>query len=120
MVSTNIIKNMASICPAFGMLGTLVGLIIMLDSMGADVSKIGPGMALAMLTTLYGVIFSQLIFKPAAEKLQQISAIFKFRNTLMMEGFLSLSVRENPLKVQDRLNSFLSPDLRFDMIKQKD
>ena len=61
-VQVNILKDMAANAPAFGMIGTLVGLVIMLDNMGGDPKALGRGLAVAMLTTLYGVIFCSCYF----------------------------------------------------------
>jgi len=66
-----VLKKMSTLSPAYGMIGTLVGLVLMLGNMGGDPAALGAGMAVAMLTTLYGVIFAQMIFLPAAEKLRQ-------------------------------------------------
>ena len=60
MVQANILNSMASFCPAFGMIGTLVGLVIMFEKMASDIGAIGKGMALALLTTLYGVLITNL------------------------------------------------------------
>lgn len=66
MVQAGILNTMANIAPDFGMIGTLVGLIIMLAQLDGNTSNIGLGLALALITTLYGVILAQLVFKPAA------------------------------------------------------
>ena len=87
MVQANILNSMASFCPAFGMIGTLVGLVIMFEKMGSDISAIGKGMALALLTTLYGVLLTQLFFKPASEKVRQREEIYRFRNLLIIRNF---------------------------------
>ncbi|MBF0275102.1 MAG: MotA/TolQ/ExbB proton channel family protein [Nitrospinae bacterium] len=113
MVQSEILKTMSSIAPAFGMIGTLVGLIIMLDSMGTDPGSIGKGLAIALLTTLYGILVAQLIFKPASLKIAQKESMMKFRNSLLVEGFVLLSERKNPAVIQDALNSFLDPRFHF-------
>ncbi|MFT5170632.1 MAG: chemotaxis protein MotA [Candidatus Marinamargulisbacteria bacterium] len=115
MIQASILQTMGAIAPAFGMIGTLVGLIIMLEQMGGDVSKIGPGLAIALLTTLYGVLLSQLLFKPAAEKLQQGFEMTRYRNELIMEGFMMLTEGKLPLEIQDKLNSLLAPATQLDM-----
>lgn len=115
MVQAKILTSMSSFAPAFGMIGTLVGLIIMLDNMGGDIAKVGPGMAVALLTTLYGVLLAQLIFKPAAEKVQQTLEILRYRNILLLEGFVLLSDGKSAFEIQDRLNSFLDPSIRIDL-----
>ena len=71
MVQVNIFRSMGGTAPAFGMIGTLIGLIVMLDTMGSDPSALGAGLAVALNTTLYGVLLARLIFVPAANKLQQ-------------------------------------------------
>ena len=67
-VPVNILKSMASASPAFGMIGTLVGLIVMLDNMGGDPTLLGPGLAIALVTTLYGILFARLIYMPARRR----------------------------------------------------
>jgi chemotaxis protein MotA len=108
---------MASTCPAFGMIGTLVGLVIMLDNM-EDPSAIGPGLAVALITTLYGVLFSRLIFLPAALKIQQREEIGRFRNYLVTEGLSMLADRRGPRYIQDRMNSYLDPSIHFQIDQQ--
>ncbi|HEX2981918.1 MAG TPA: MotA/TolQ/ExbB proton channel family protein [Ignavibacteriales bacterium] len=119
MNQAHILKTMAGVAPAFGMVGTVVGLIIMLDNLGNDPSKIGGGMALALITTLYGVLLAQLIFKPAAEKVQQKEDQLRFRNMLLTEGFVLLSESQDSITIQDRLNSFLDPEIHFSVVKRE-
>ena len=119
-VQVDILNNMGSVSPAFGMVGTLVGLVIMLEKMSGDVSQLGIGMAVAMLTTLYGVLFAQIIFKPAALKLQQKNEMLRFRNQLLVEGLVLLSEGANPGQIEDALNSFLDPKLYFDIADRPD
>lgn len=117
-VQVGVLKTMAQFAPAFGMIGTLVGLVIMLDNLKADISQLGAGLALALITTLYGVIAANLIFKPAALKTDQKNNVIRFRNTLLSEGFVMLSEKHDPLKMQDRLNSFLDPGIHFDLLTE--
>jgi len=112
---------MASAAPAFGMIGTLVGLIIMLDGLDpgkGNLAQLGQGLAVALNTTLYGILLSRLILLPAAAKLQQRQEIMRFRNELMAEGLALLSDRTSPRLIQDRMNSFLDPAIRFDIDRQ--
>ncbi|MDH5692886.1 MAG: MotA/TolQ/ExbB proton channel family protein [Gammaproteobacteria bacterium] len=118
-VQVGVLKTMASFAPSFGMIGTLVGLVIMLDNLKADVSQLGQGLALALITTLYGVLAANMFFKPAALKTDQKNNMNRFRNVLMLEGFVMLSERQDPLRMQDRLNSFLDPALHFDLMSEK-
>ena len=114
-----ILKDMAAGAPAFGMVGTLVGLIIMLDNMGGDPSELGKGLAVAMLTTLYGVIFSRMLFMPAASKMAQRESILRFRNYIVVEGLVMLAEKKSPRYIQDRLNGFLDPSIHFNIDKMK-
>ena len=120
VVIADILRNMGGTAPAFGMIGTLVGLIIMLDNM-ADPSKLGPGMAVALITTLYGILFARFLLLPAAAKLQQREEILRFRNYLVAAGLALLAERKSPRYIQDRMNAFLDPALHFsiDRVRQK-
>ena len=118
MVQVGILKNMANTAPAFGMVGTLVGLIIMLDTMGSDPASLGPALAVALCTTLYGVLLARLLLMPAAQKLQQRQEIMRFRNELMAEGLALLAERNSPRYIQDKMNSFLDPAIRFNIDQQ--
>ncbi|NVJ93911.1 MAG: MotA/TolQ/ExbB proton channel family protein [Methylocystaceae bacterium] len=116
-IQVNILRAIAAGLPAFGMIGTLVGLIIMLDGMGGDPSQLGAGLAVALLTTLYGVIFARMIFLPAANKIQQREEIVRFRNYLVAEGLCLLADRKSPRYIQDRMNSFLDPAIHYNLDK---
>lgn len=118
-VPVNILKNMANSAPAFGMIGTLVGLVIMLDKMGGDPTGIGKGMSVALITTLYGVLFARLLLMPVASKVMQREQIVRFRNYLVMEGLALLADRKSPRYIQDRMNSYLDPSLHFNIDKMK-
>jgi len=114
-VPVEILKYMASNSPAFGMLATLVGLVIMLDNMGTDPSKLGPGMAVGLLGTLYGMLFARLVLMPAANKVHQRESIVRFRGLLVAEGLALLADRKSPRFIQDAMNSFLDPAIHFDI-----
>lgn len=113
-VPAAVLRSMASAAPAFGMVGTLVGLIAMLESMGGDAGSIGAGLAVALVTTLYGVLFARLVLTPAASKCQQRHEILRFRNRLVCEGFVMLAEKRTPQYIADRLNGLLDPRIRFD------
>lgn len=110
-----VLRNMASTAPAFGMVGTLVGMVIMLQNIQGDMSRIGGGLAVALLATLYGIIMARLFCLPAADKLMQKEEIMRFRNYMMTEGLVLLAEKQSPRYMQDRLNSFLDPNIHFDL-----
>jgi chemotaxis protein MotA len=109
-VPVEILQAMTSHAPAFGMVGTLVGMVAMLCSLTDDVSSMGPSLAVAFLSTLYGVLSARMVYIPAASKLRQIVAQRRFRNYLITEGMVMLVGKKTPMYVQDRLNSFLRPE----------
>ena len=110
-----ILDTMAQFAPSFGMIGTLVGLVIMLSNMSGDPTAIGAGMAVALITTLHGVLFANLLFKPAARKLEQKYSIIKYRDTILLEGISMLPNKPHPYTVQDHLNRYLDPSNQFDI-----
>ena len=118
-VQVNILKAMAGSAPAFGMIGTLVGLIVMLDGMAGDPASLGPALAIALVTTLYGVMMARLMFGPAASKILQREQIVRFRNYLVAEGLALLADRKSPRFIQDKMNSYLDPSLHFNIDKMK-
>lgn len=100
--------------PAFGMIGTLIGLVGMLQSLD-DPTTIGPKMAVALLTTFYGSLIANLIFIPIAEKLKYKSSQEMLVRNIMLEGLLSIQAGENPRIIEEKLKSFLAPSLRKKM-----
>ena len=109
MVPVTVLRNMASSAPAFGMMATLVGMVIMMANLQADMTQIGHGLAVALTATLYGITTARLVYLPAAEKLQQKEEVMRFRNYLITEGLTLLAGSHNPQYVQDKLFSFLDP-----------
>lgn len=97
--------------PAFGMIGTLIGLVNMLANMD-DPKAIGPAMAVAILTTLYGAVISNLFALPMADKLAYRSGQEMDLKLLMLEGILGLKRGENPRMLEETLHTFLSPSDR--------
>lgn len=102
----NMFDQAASYAPAYGMLGTLIGLIAMLVDLD-DPNAIGAGMATALITTLYGVLLSNLIFLPIAGKLRDKSADEILLKEVMIEGILSIQAGENPRIVEEKLRAFI-------------
>ena len=106
-----IIANMGNAAPAFGMIGTLIGLVIMLKNMD-DPAAIGPGMAIALLTTMYGAILANIIFGPISAKLKVYSSKEVLAKRMIIEGIMSIQSGDNPRIVEHKLSVFLSPKLR--------
>lgn len=101
-------KTMAAQFPAWGMIGTLMGLVNLLRTLD-DPSTIGPAMALAIITTLYGSVLANFVCNPIAEKLGGNSAEEIRLREMMMEGVLSIQSGENPRLMEHKLKTFLSP-----------
>lgn len=97
--------------PAWGMIGTLIGLVNMLKNL-EDASTIGPNMAVALLTTLYGSMIANWIATPVANKLSVNNDIEIMLKEVMIEGLLSIQSGENPRVIEEKLKSFLSPKQR--------
>jgi len=98
----------ASMGPAWGMIGTLIGLIAMLKDLN-DPSSIGPAMALALITTLYGSLLANWLATPVANKLRVNNAAEMQQKEVMIEGLLSIQAGENPRVIEEKLKSFLAP-----------
>lgn len=114
-----VLRNMAATAPAFGMVGTLVGMVILLQNVGADVKTIGGGLGIAMLSTLYGILAARLVCLPAADKLLQKQENDRFRNYMLSEGLAILAEKQSTFYMQDKLNSFLSPSKHFTLDDSK-
>ena len=102
-----IVNSMSSYAPAFGMVGTLIGLINMLKNL-SEPDSLGPGMSTALITTFYGVLLSNLVFGPIAKKLKAQSENEFLQKELLMEGILSIQDGENPRIIRDKLTSFIA------------
>jgi len=106
-----IFTMMGTYAPAFGMLGTLIGLISMLRSL-TDPSQIGNGMATALITTFYGALMANLIFLPIAGKLKTRTRSEILVKEVIIEGILSIQSGDNPRIVEQKLKAFIAPKLR--------
>lgn len=104
-------KAMAVYAPAMGMIGTLIGLVQMLSNM-SDPAAIGPAMAVALLTTLYGAVIANAFASPLAEKLLLISATEKLNKSLILESIAAIQEGTNPRVMQQLLNAFLPENKR--------
>jgi chemotaxis protein MotA len=106
-----IFDDWATYAPAFGMIGTLLGLVLMLVNI-EDKSAIGPGMSAALITTFYGAIMAYLVLYPISAKLGYLNNQEMLMKLIMIEGTLSIQSGDNPRIVKDKLVSFLDPKLR--------
>ena len=104
--------TMGRFAPAFGMIGTLIGLVAMLSNMD-DPAKIGAGMAAALLTTLYGALVANVLFLPLADKLAQRSSEETLLKTIVIQGVMSIQAGDNPRNVQAKLMTFVPPSQRI-------
>ena len=101
-------QDLGSMGPAWGMIGTLIGLVNMLQNL-SDPSAIGPNMAVALLTTLYGSLLANWICTPVASKLKANNDTEIMVKEIMVEGLLSIQAGENPRVIEEKLKSFLAP-----------
>lgn len=106
-----VLEKMGDLGPAWGMIGTLIGLVIMLMNL-SDPSSIGPAMAVALLTTLYGALLANFVCIPAAVKIEERSEAEQMNMRLITEGAAAIARNENPRQVQLRLMSFIPPQIR--------
>lgn len=108
---------LAAMGPSFGMIGTLIGLVLMLGNM-SDVSSIGPNMAVALITTFYGSMLANCICLPLVEKLKSASKKEILIKELMLEGIMSLQSGDNPRIVEQKLTAFLAPNMRSAIVNK--
>lgn len=105
-------EGMGADGPAFGMIGTLIGLVQMLQNM-SDPSAIGPAMAVALLTTFYGSVAANVLTIPIAAKLKQRSKQESTKMNIIVAGVLGIVAGENPRVIREKLDSFLPPKDRL-------
>ncbi|HGY91735.1 MAG TPA: motility protein A [Planctomycetes bacterium] len=110
-VGKAIMDKMGEVAPAFGMIGTLIGLVTMLKNL-SDPSQIGTGMAVALLTTFYGAFLANVIFLPVATKLEQRKKEEALLKEVMIEGIVSIQNGDKPAMVKEKLKAYLPPALR--------
>lgn len=109
-----VLKKSAEIAPAMGLVGTLIGLVIMLGSLD-DPSSIGPAMAIALLTTMYGAVMANMVFNPLAAKLELNSRNESQIRKIYTASVLSVVRQENPRQLELILNTILKPSKRINM-----
>jgi len=113
-----IMEAMGTYAPAFGMIGTLIGLVIMLRNMN-DPSTIGSGMAVALITTFYGAVLANLVFMPIAGKLRLRSSHELLMKELCIQGIMAIQSGDNPRIVESKLKAFLSPSKRIEFKREE-
>jgi chemotaxis protein MotA len=109
--STGILRRAAEVAPAMGLIGTLIGLVQMLGSLNSP-ERIGPAMAVALLTTFYGALLANVVFLPLASKLERNSATELLINQIYILGALSIGRQENPRRLELVLNTILPASQR--------
>ena len=115
----DVLEFLGSAAPAFGMIGTVVGLILMLGKTGGDISGVMGGMSVALITTLYGVLLAQLIFLPVASKRYQLKESHIMLLEMIRESLLYLKRRELPDVAAQDLEIYLTPKLRKQVVDAK-
>ncbi len=113
-IASGILSAMGNYAPAFGMIGTLVGLVQMLRNL-EDPSSIGASMAVALITTFYGAVLANLVFLPLASKLKYRAQQESMQMTIIMTGILSIQSGDNPRVVEEKLKTFLPPASRAEV-----
>jgi chemotaxis protein MotA len=113
----NIFVSIGTYAPAMGMVGTLIGLVQMLQNLN-DPSRIGPAMAVALLTTFYGAVIANVVCLPVAGKLRNRSETEILEKSLIIEGMRSILSGENPRLIEQKLHAYISPKLRATMFEQ--
>ncbi len=104
-------ETWGELAPAYGMIGTLIGLVMLLANLD-DPSQIGPKMSVAILTTMYGSLLANVLCIPVTNKLKYFSSDEMLMKEVLIEGMLSIQAGENPRIIEEKLKSFLSPSLR--------
>ncbi len=107
-------EALAAAGPAWGMIGTLIGLINMLGKL-QDMATVGPNMAIALITTLYGSLLANWICTPVANKLKDNDGAELKQKEILVEGLLSIQAGENPRVIEEKLKSFLAPNRREEL-----
>lgn len=110
------VKALTKYPPAYGMMGTVIGMVVLLANLnGADAIKmVGPAMAVCLLTTLYGLVVANLIFIPIGDNLDTACQRYDKKDEIVIEGLKHIIKKSNPILIAEELNSFLDPKERLD------
>jgi chemotaxis protein MotA len=114
--SINVLESMSNYAPAFGMIGTVVGMVLMLQNI-SDPTQLGVGLSVALLTTLYGTILANMFFGPLAGKLEYLSELDINRKEMFRTGILSMVDGENPRIMEKKMLIHVDPKSRAEYIK---
>ncbi|MGL1860899.1 MAG: MotA/TolQ/ExbB proton channel family protein [Pseudodesulfovibrio sp.] len=107
--AAGIYRTMAALSPAFGIIGTLIGLIAMMQTMGDDITRIGPAMATALTTTLYGALFANMLYMPIATKVERRVEERTILMCVIRDGILFIKDKTPAPIVTDKLKGYLPP-----------
>jgi len=113
--SVSILESMAGYAPGFGMIGTVIGMILMLQNI-SDPESLGAGLSIALLTTLYGSILANMIFTPLAGKLSHLGDTEIARKEMFRVGILGMVNAENPRIIEKKMLNFVEPTARIDYL----
>ena len=110
-LQSDMLKSMGDLAPAWGMVGTLIGLVLMLAGFGGEggADNLGGGMAAALITTLYGAVFANLFFLPMAQKMGNKTTMTSMSASLLVEAARLIHQKKHPLIIREKLNSFIPP-----------
>jgi chemotaxis protein MotA len=116
MEEANKIKTIGKFPPAFGMIGTTIGMIVLLGNLGGEdaMKKMGPAMGVCLITTLYGSVVANFLFIPVSENLIEETKAMYMKNKMIVEGVSLLMEKANPILMVEKLNSFANPTERVD------
>ncbi|MDR8394248.1 MotA/TolQ/ExbB proton channel family protein [Aliifodinibius sp. S!AR15-10] len=115
-ISIKVLQSMSNYAPAFGMIGTIIGMVLMLQNV-SDPESLGSGLSVALLTTLYGTIFSNMLFGPLAGKLDYLSKLDLNRKEMFRVGIMSMMEKENPRIMEKKMLIYINPKDRAEYIK---
>ncbi|MCW9705371.1 motility protein A [Fodinibius salsisoli] len=115
-ISVKVLDSMSEYSPAFGMIGTLIGMILMLQNI-QDPESLGSGLAVALITTLYGTILANMVLGPLAGKLEYLSKLDLNRKEMFRVGILSMVEEENPRIMENKMLIYLAPKQRAEYKK---
>lgn len=115
-ISINVMHAMAEYAPAFGMIGTVIGMILMLQNI-SDPKSLGAGLSVALITTLYGTIFANMLLGPLAGKLEYLSELDINRKEMLHTGIISLVEGENPRILEKKMLIYIDPRDRAEYIR---